>query len=178
MDYYFVLLRSRTRTVTFALCLVPITSTIRWTLTKLMEMDEASDPDNSWYGTPRATILPSKRKRDEDEASPHEETLPRRDKEKQKRRRMEAKAAKRRKSMAMIAHEKMEVSKPEVPLSAMSVQKDGPQLPENASSPPTIISRSSSHEPSPSEGSVDIQAGFRAEGVSMRLSSSFEVKFI
>ena len=145
-----------------------------------MEMDEASDPDNSWYGTPspRATILSSKRKRDEDEASPHEQTPPLRNKEKQKRRRMEAKAAKRRKSMAMISDEKMEVSKLEVPLAAMSVQKDGSQLPENASSPRTIISRSSSHEASPSEGSVDIQAGFRAEGVSMRLSSSFEVKFI
>ena len=143
-----------------------------------MEMDEASNPDNSWYGTPRATILQSKRKLDEDEPSPHEETRPRRDKEEQKRRRMEAKAAKKSRKSNM--DEKMEVSKPEAPLAAMSIQEDGPQFPEYPSSPPTIISRSSfsSHEASPSGDLVDMQASFRAEGVSMRLSSFFEVKFI
>jgi hypothetical protein len=135
-----------------------------------VETDEASNPDDVWYGTPSPTILQSKRKQDEDEASPHEETRPRRDKEDRKRRRIEAKDAKRQKPKAMVVEEKMEVSEPEAPLSAVSVQNDGPQSPENPSSPPTIISRTSPYEESPSGGSVDVQANFRAEGVSITLS--------
>lgn len=145
-----------------------------------METDEASNPDNAWYGTPCATtILPSKRKQDEDKASPHEETRPLRDKEDQKRRRLKLKDAKKRqKPKAMVVEEEMEVSEPEAPRAAVSVQNDGPRLTENPSSPPTIISRTSPHEESPSGGSVDMQAGFRAGGVSMRSLSSFEVKTI
>lgn len=136
-----------------------------------------NDPDSVWFGTPSATILPSKRKQDEESSreKTHEETRPRRDKEEQKRRRMEAKDAKRQKSKAMVIDEKMEVSEPEAPLAAISVQNDSPQLPEKPSSSPTIISRTS-YEESPSGDSVDMQAGFRADGVSMRLSSSFERK--
>ena len=144
----------------------------------LVEMNKASNTDDDWSGTPSATILQSKRKQDEDEASPREETRPRQDKEDRKRRRIEAKDAKRQKSRVTIVDEKMEVSEPEAPLSAVSVQNDGPQLPENPSSHPTTISRTSFHEESPSGGSVDIQAGFRADGVSMRLSSFFEEKSI
>ena len=143
-----------------------------------MEMNETSNPDDAWYGTPSVTILQSKRKQDEDEASPHEETRPRRDKEERKRRRIEAKDAKRQKSKIMVVDEKMEVSEPGSPLSALSVQNDSAQLPENPSSPPTTISRTSFHVESPSGGLVDTQADFRVEGVSMILSLSFEEKSI
>ena len=124
-------------------------------------MDEASNPDNVWYGTPSSTILQSKRRPDEE--PPHEETRPRQDKEDKKRRRMEAK--KLQKSKPMVVDERMEVSEPKAPLVAMSVQNHVPQVPP---SPPTIISRTSPYEESPSGGSVDIQAGLRAEGVSMK----------
>ena len=144
-------------------------------LLHLVEVGEASNPDNIWYGTPSATTtLQSKRKQD-DEASPHEETRPRQNREDRKRRRVEAK---RQKSKPMVVDEKMEVSEPEAPLAAVSVQNDGPQVRENPSSPPTISSRTSPHEEQVSGSSVDnIQAGFRAEGVSIR-SSSFEGKYI
>ena len=96
------------------------------------EVNESSNPDNEWYGTPSATLL-QQSKRKQDEEPPQEEKRPRRDKEGQKRRRMEAKDAKRQKSKAMVVDEKMEVSEP------------------------------------PSRSLVDVQAGFRADGVSMRL---------
>ena len=135
-------------------------------------MDEASNPDNAWYGTPSATILPSKRKQVEDEASPHgethEETRPRRDKEEKRRRRLEAKDAKRQKSKAMVVEEKMEVSELEAPLAAVPVQNEGPHVPETPSSPSTIISRTPPHEEQVLGDSVDIQANFWTEGVSMR----------
>lgn len=137
---------------------------ILFNLLHLVEVDEASNPDNIWFGTPSATILPSKRRQDGDEASPHEETRPRQDKEDRKRRRVEAK---RQKSKPMVVDEKMEVSEPKAPLAAVSVQNDVPQVPENPSPPPTTISRTSPHEEQVSGGSVDIQAGFRVEGVSM-----------
>ena len=139
-------------------------------ITQLLHLvDEPSNPDNIWYGTPGATLLQSKRR--QDETSSHEETRPRQDKEDKKRRRMEAKL---QKSKAMVVDEKMDVSEPKAPLAAVSVQSDGPRVPVNPSSPPTIISRTSPHEEPPSqlsEGSVGIKAGFRAEGVSMRSSS-------
>ena len=135
----------------------------------LVETDEASNPDNAWYGTPSATILQSKRKQDEDEATPLEETRPRRNKEEQKRRRVEAKKAKLQKSKPVVVNEEMEVSEPVTPLAAMSVQNDDPQLPQFPSSPLTIISRTSPHEEQLSGGSVEIQASFRVDGVSMRL---------
>jgi phage terminase large subunit-like protein len=133
----------------------------------LAEKDEVSNPDNVWYGTPNATILQSKRKQDEDEASPHEETRPQRDKEEQKRRRIEAKEAKRqKKSKPMIVEEKMDVSEPEAPHAVVSVQNHAPKTPDSPSSPPTTTSRTS-HEEQLSERSVDMQAGFWADGVSM-----------
>ena len=132
-------------------------------------MDEPSNPDNIWYGTPSATLLQSKRR--QDEASSREETRPRPGKEDKKRRRMEAKL---QKSKPTVVDEKMEVSEPKAPLAAVSVQSDSPQVPVNPSSPPTTISRTSPREEPPSQlsgGSVGIKAGFRAEGVSMRSSS-------
>ena len=136
----------------------------------LVGVDEASNPDNAWYGTPssilqstmlQSTTLQSKRKQDEE--PPLEETRPRQDKEDKKRRRMEAKL---QKSKSKAVDERMEVSEPEAPLAAVTVPNDVPQVPP---SPPTIISRTSPHEEQLSEGSVDIQADFRAEGVSMKL---------
>lgn len=138
-------------------------------------MTEASNPDNIWYGTPSASILQSKRR--QEEASPYEETRPRQGREDKRRRRMESK---RQKSKAMVVDEKMEVSGSKAPPAAVSVQNDSLQVPENPPSPPIIISRTPPHEKSPSElsgGSVEMQAGFRAEGVSMK-SSSFEGKSI
>ena len=149
----------------------------------LVEADEASNPDNAWYGTPRATILQSKRKQveethEETHEEKHEETRPRRDKEDQKRRRIEAKDAKRQKSKPVVVDERMEVSEPEAPFAAVSVQNDGPQLPENLSPPQTMISRTSPHEEQVSGDSVDMQADFRVDGVSMKSSSFFERKSI
>lgn len=131
-----------------------------------MTVDEASNPDDDvWYGTPAATILKSKRRQDDDEASLHEETRLRQDKEDRKRRRVEAK---RQKSKPMVIDEEVEVSEPKAPLAAVSVQNNGPQVPENPPSPRAIISRSSPHEEQLSGGSVDLQASFRLDGVSMR----------
>ena len=140
-------------------------------------MGEASNPDNVWYGTPSTTttILQSKRKQD-DEESPHEETRTREDKEDRKRRRLEAKRQKS-KPMVVVEDEKPEVSEPKAPPAPVSVQDNGFQIPENPPSRPTIISRTSSHEEQLPGGSADVQAGLRAEGVSMR-HSSFEGEFI
>lgn len=132
-------------------------------------VDETSSPDNSWYGTPSAPLPQSKRK--QDEAPPHEETRPRQDKEDRKRRRLEAK---RQKSKPMVVEEKVEIPEPMPPRVAVSVQSDIPQVLEDLPPSTTNISNMSSHgEPDPQKAGmeVDLQAGFRTEGVS--LTSSF-----
>lgn len=127
-------------------------------------MDETSNPDTSWYATPSATLKQSKRKHDD--VSPREETRPRQDREDKRRRRMDAK---RQKSKPVVIEEKIEVPVPKSPLAAVSVQNDIPQVLEEELPPPsTNISRTSPYEePQVSGSAVDLQAGFRAEGVSL-----------
>jgi hypothetical protein len=137
-------------------------------------VDETSSPDNSWYGTPSATLPQSKRK--QDEGPPHEETRPRQDKEDKKRRRFEAK---RQKPKLMVVEEKVGIPEPMPPLAAVSVQNDIPQVLEDLPPSTTDISNASPNgEPDLQKAGmeVDLQAGFRTEGVS--LTSSFKEKSI
>lgn len=132
-------------------------------------MNEVDNPDNSWFGTPTATLLVSQRK--QDGAPPQEELRPRRDKEDKKRRRLEAK---RQQPKAMVAKENIEVSAPKAPLAPLaseSGQNDAPQVPGDVPASSVNVSTTHPHEEQPSGGPLDLQAGFRAEGVSL---GSFE----
>lgn len=121
--------------------------------------------DNSWFGSPNVTVLQSKRK--QDETPLHKETQPQQDKEDRKRRRVEVK---RQKLKTMAVDRNVQISKPKAPLAVVSLQKDAPKVLEDVSSSSTSVSMTCPHEERLSQlsrGLLDLQAGFKSEGVSM-----------